>query len=97
MARIDKTFEGVIYTRVNGLVQALRAGDEVPAGANIGEHLLGEGTATETVEEYDEAVVLEYPGDNATREELNAYAEYLGLNPDEYSNKPDLVAAIHQD
>lgn len=97
MARIDKTFEGVIYTRVNGLVQALRAGDEVPAGANIGEHLLGEGTATETVEEHDEAVVLEYPGNNATREELNAYAEYLGLDPDEYSNKPDLVAAIHQD
>lgn len=96
MARIDKAFEGVVYTRINGLVHTLRAGDEVPAGANIGEHLLGGGTATETVEEYDDAVVIEYPGDNATREALNAYAEYIGLDPDEYSNKSDLVAAIHQ-
>lgn len=97
MARIDKAFEGVVYTRVGGLVHALRAGDEVPAGANIGEHLLGAGTATETVEEYDDAVVVDYPGDNATREELNAYAEYIGLNPNDYNNKSDLVAAIHQD
>ena len=96
MARIDKTFEGVVYTRIDGLVYTLRAGDEVPAGANIGEHLLGRGTAKETVEEYDDAVVMEYPGDNATREALNTYAEYIGLDPDEYSNKSDLVAAIHQ-
>ena len=96
MARISKTLNGVVYTRINGLVHTLRAGDEVPEGANIGEHLLDGGTATEAVEEYDEAVVMEYPGDNATRDELNTYAEYIGLDPDEYSNKSDLVAAIHQ-
>lgn len=105
MARIDTAFKGVVYTRVGGTVHVLRAGDEVPAGASVGAHALDASIVEDIEPEVpqdggtstggDNADV-EYPGDDATREELNAYAVGIGMNPDEFKNKADLVAAIHQ-
>ena len=111
MTRVRDDFSGVVYVRVNGLVKALRAGDEIPSEAPVGGHIRDFGTGDDagevtpnepenavdpeqTVEEpVDEP---EYPGDDATREDLNAYAVGIGMNPDEFKNKADLVAAIHQ-
>lgn len=110
MARIDTAFKGVVYTRVGGTVHVLRAGDEVPAGASVGAHVLDAskvgvidpevpqdgGTPTGEDSGGGDHADVDYPGDDATREELNAYAEAIGMNPDEFKNKADLVAAIHQ-
>ena len=108
MARVRDDFGGVVYVRVNGLVKALRAGDEIPSEALVGGHVAGivpadaEGEGNPNGSESSVAPVqpveeLEYPGDDATREELNAYAVAIGLTPEAFKNKGDLVAAIHEE
>lgn len=111
MANIIAGLKGVVYTRVGGTVHVLRAGDVVPEGAKVGGHLVEysveddfdpvapKGDSNQQGEkspEGDTSQGVEYPGDDATRDELNAYAAAVGLNPDDFKNKADLVAAIHQ-
>lgn len=45
--RIRQDLEGVVYVHAGGDVVCLAAGDVVPEGAVVGEHLVGEASETE--------------------------------------------------
>lgn len=44
----------------------------------------------------DDADDAERPAKNASREDWNAYAESLGLAPEDYSSKDDVIAAVDE-
>lgn len=103
MARVRDDFEGVVYARVNGVVKAFAAGDVIPEDIPVGGHVAATVAVGEPLQDAQNDATREepgepepeYPGDDATREELNAYAAAIGLNPESFKNKGDLVVAIH--
>lgn len=112
MANIREDLVGVVHTYVTGQSVYLRAGAPVPEGARVGDHVLPQAGAVESDDEVSgeepeqvddqgadaepEDVPAEYPGDNASRAELDAYASALGIDPAEFRTKDDLIEAINQ-
>lgn len=87
MANIRTDYKGVIYAHKGLVTFKLRAGDEVPAGVSVDASLLGAQPKPEKAESV-------FPGDDATRAELDAYAKGIGVNPKLFKTKADLIEAL---
>ncbi|OHU23402.1 hypothetical protein BKG77_06980 [Mycobacteroides chelonae] len=67
--RIRRDLEGVVYVHAGGDVVCLAAGDVVPDGAVVGEHLVGEDSETEEPAEAPEPEETEADKTEAETEE----------------------------
>lgn len=83
--RIRDDFVGVVH--IPGLVGAtLKAGDEVPAGIEFGDHLFDDcDPATGTTEDSSDTVAL--PAGNASTEVWQAYARSKGAADEDLAGK----------
>lgn len=90
MVKIRDDLEGVVYPYTSDGITlgiALRAGDDVPAGVVVGEHLLAAGATEEP--ESDGA-----PKGNASREAWAEYAESLGIDVPQDAKQKDIRALV---
>ncbi|MGW8565661.1 Rho termination factor N-terminal domain-containing protein [Isoptericola sp. NPDC055881] len=88
MARkIRDDLDGVVYAYdEGGATVRLAAGDEVPTGVTVGDHLT-DGPATDDSDEPK-------PIDKMTVDELRAHAAEAGVDLGDATKKADIVAAI---
>lgn len=100
MARIRADLVGVVIVRTGvATVARLRAGDEVPAGATVGAHLLADDdidrdAAPDTATSRDVAPSTPRPAPSAAKAEWLAYAQGLDLDVDATWSKAEIFAAV---
>ena len=82
MAKIRDDLVGVVYIEVEGDRVMLRAGDDVPDGVSVGDHLLGG------------AFPDGDPSDDWKVDELRAWADAHDVDLDDAKKKADIIAAI---
>ena len=96
MAKIRDDLDGVVfpYTATGiPLGVALRSGDEVPAGAVVGAHLLA-GSQADEADEADEAERGAAPKGNASREVWADYAVSLGITVPDDAGQREIRALV---
>ncbi|MCL2089850.1 MAG: hypothetical protein FWH11_01260 [Micrococcales bacterium] len=81
--KIREDLVGVVLAHADGGTVMLRAGDAVPDGATVGQHVLAR-----------EAPVHERPKGNSSRELWAAWAEHIGLPVDEKDTRDDIMSAV---
>ena len=82
MAKIRDDLVGVVYVEVEGDRVMLRAGDDIPDGVSLGDHLLGG-----SFPDGD-------PSDDWKVDELRAWADAHDVDLDDAKKKADILAAI---
>lgn len=82
MVRIRADHKGVIYAHRGTATVKLRANDLVPDGVSVDARFV------ETPRK------PEFPGSEATRSELDAYAKSVGIDPRVYKTKGALLEAL---
>lgn len=93
MARtIRSDLEGVVYAYDGGDAIQLAAGDTVPDGVEVGDHLLDGKTTTSGASSGG----TQAPKGNASRDEWAAYADSLGVEYDEDAGRDDIKAAVEK-
>lgn len=85
MAKIRDDLEGVVYLEIEGDRVMLRAGDTIPDGVEVGDHLVAVPS---------QSFPLGDPDDDWKVAELRAWAAVHDVDLDDATKKADILAAI---
>lgn len=104
MAKIRDDFEGVtfIFTPDGVALPPLAAGDEIPDGVTVGDHLLAsaESAAPEPVAQVPElpadTETMQPPKGNGSREDWAAYADSLGVAYDADAKRDEIRDLVNE-